>query len=112
MRRILSIGAGALLLAVSVPGLGFAADARTLADGQSWQMTGQNGRSGRMTLNADGSGAMRMGPFSMGLTWWAQQTGGLCIESARMGTRCVELVQIGSGYDGMADGQVVMQLRR
>lgn len=97
---------------VGNPDTAAAEPAPTVADGAAWSMTNQNGRTGTLTLNPDGTGTIKAGPFTMGTSWWAQQTDGLCLANSRMGTRCVTLVKRTGGYDGISNGSVVMELRR
>ncbi|MEM8854581.1 MAG: hypothetical protein AAGD34_12840 [Pseudomonadota bacterium] len=110
----------AALSAVAIPCLGLmgganlaaAEPAPTVADGAAWSMTNQNGRTGTLILNPDGTGTIKAGPITIGTSWWAQQTDGLCLANSRMGTRCVTLVKRTGGYDGVSNGETVLKLRR
>jgi hypothetical protein len=82
-----------------------------IADGQPWHSTGPGGRPMTLTFYPDGQVRANLGLFSMSMIWTPTDDG-MCLSGGPEGDKCITFVKTDSGYQGIEDGQVTMQLIR
>ncbi len=105
-------GALALSIAMSA-GMG-QADTAALAvitDGLPWRSIGPNGREMTLTFTPDGQVRAAVGIMHLSMRWTATDDG-MCISGGPGGDKCVTLIQTETGYQGLEDGRVTLQLSR
>jgi hypothetical protein len=102
----------ATALAMSA-GMSFAetGPATAIADGQPWSAIGPNGQAMILIFYPDGQVRAKLGIMRMSMTW-EPTTDGLCLSGGPGGQRCITFIKTETGYQGIENGQVTLQLSR
>jgi hypothetical protein len=82
-----------------------------IADGKPWNAIGPGGRAMTLTFYGDGTVKAAMGFMGMSMTWIPTDDG-ICMSGGPQGDKCVTLVKTETGYQGIENGQVTLQLNR
>jgi hypothetical protein len=82
-----------------------------IADGQPWNTIGPRGRAMTLTFYPDGSVRIDMGTKRMSMTWEPTDDG-MCLSGGPGGEKCITFIKTDTGYQGVENGQVTMQLSR
>jgi hypothetical protein len=105
-----------IALATATPILAAVAFAQTspsvaVADGQPWNATGPRGRAMTLTFYPDGKVRATTGIMRISMTWKPTDDG-LCLSGGPDREKCITLVKTDTGYQGIENGKVTIQLSR
>lgn len=109
--KILALAAAASFALTVAPALAQTSPATAIADGQPWKATGPKGRPMTLIFTPDGHVRAKMGFLSMSMTWEATADG-MCLSGGPGGDKCITFIKTDTGYQGIENGQVTMQLSR
>jgi hypothetical protein len=92
-------------------GLAQTSPSTAIADGRPWNAIDPRGRPMTLTFHADGTARAKIGIMGKSLTW-APTDDGLCLYGAPGGDKCMTLIKTDTGYQGVENGKIALQLDR